>query len=112
MSHDRADRNIKLIRMANQIATFFESKPYDLGVAGVAEHINKFWEPRMRGQFFDILDAGGEGFKQLVLDAVPTIRRPGEPVSAQQSVQANAGVPGDKGEEAGETKSRIAASQG
>ncbi|MET0170696.1 MAG: formate dehydrogenase subunit delta [Aliihoeflea sp.] len=112
MSHNPADRDAKLIRMANQIATFFESKPHDLGVAGVAEHINKFWEPRMRGHFFQIFDAGGEGFKPLVLEAAETIRRPGEPVSAEQAVQANAGVPGDKGEAAGETKSRIAASQG
>ncbi len=112
MSHNPADRDAKLIRMANQIATFFESKPHDLGVAGVAEHINKFWEPRMRGQFFQIFDAGGEGLRPLVIEAAATIRRLGEPVTAQQAVQANAGVPGDKGEEAGETKSRIAASQG
>lgn len=111
MSHE-TDRNAKLIRMANQIATFFESKPHKLGVAGVAEHINKFWEPRMRGQFFRVIDGGGDGLKPLVIEAAATIRRPDEPVSAHQAIQANAGVPGDKGEEAGETKSRIAASQG
>lgn len=112
MSHERADRDAKLIRMANQIATFFESKPHKLGVAGVAEHINKFWEPRMRRQFFEIVDAGGNGLKPLVLEAASEIRRPGEAVTAYQAIQANAGVPGDKGEEAGETRSRIAASQG
>lgn len=102
----------KLVRMANQIATFFESKPHDLGVAGVAEHINKFWDPRMRGQFFALLDGGGTGFRPLVIEAAKTIRRPGEPVSRADAAQANAGVPGDEGEAAGETKSRIAASQG
>ena len=55
----------KIVRMANQIGTFFESKPHQEGVHGVAEHINKFWEPRMRRHFFEIVDAGGEGLKPI-----------------------------------------------
>ena len=66
----------KLIYMANQIATFFESKPHDEGVAGVAAHISDFWEPRMRTQFFDLIEAGAPGFKRLVLEAAPKVRRP------------------------------------
>ena len=115
MSHDEdhpASGIAKIVRMANQIGTFFESKPHALGVAGVAEHINKFWEPRMRRHFFEVVDGGGEGLKPIVLEAAATIRRPGEPVSAAQAVQASAGVPGDKGQAYGETLSRIAASQG
>jgi formate dehydrogenase subunit delta len=64
----------KLIRQANQIATFFRSRPHDEAVAGVAEHINRFWEPRMRRQLFEMVEAGGEGFHQLVLEAIPQIR--------------------------------------
>ena len=66
----------KMIREANQIATFFHSKHHDEGVAGIAEHLNKFWEPRMRRQFFELIDAGGEGFDELVIEASATIRRP------------------------------------
>ena len=66
----------KLVYMANQIATFFESKPHDEGVAGVAGHINDFWEPRMRRQLFAVLDAGGAGLQPLVLEAAAAIRRP------------------------------------
>jgi formate dehydrogenase subunit delta len=65
----------KLIHMANQIATFFATKPHVEGVAGVAEHINAYWEPRMRSQFFALLDAGS-AFHPLVMDAAPLIRRP------------------------------------
>ncbi len=72
MSHE------KLIHMANQIATFFESKPHAEGVEGVAGHINAYWEPRMRRQLFAMLDAGDAGFKPLVLEAAGTIRRPVE----------------------------------
>ena len=66
----------KMIYMANQIATFFDSKPHAEGVQGVADHINAFWEPRMRKQLFVLLDGGNAGFKSLLLEAAPTIRRP------------------------------------
>ena len=75
----RADPREKIVRMANQIGTFFKSKPHDEGVAGIAEHINKFWEPRMRRQFFEMVDAGGSEFLPLVLDAAPKIKRPAPP---------------------------------
>jgi formate dehydrogenase subunit delta len=78
----------KLIYQANQIATFFHSKPHAEGVAGVADHINKFWEPRMRRQFFEMIDAGGKGFDRLVLDAVAAVRPPPpeeKPAGAQKA---------------------------
>ena len=82
MSHDE-DHSMstkeKLVYMANQIATFFHSKPREEGIAGVADHINKFWEPRMRKQFFEMIDAGGKGFDEMVLAAAPKIRRPPAP---------------------------------
>ncbi len=115
MSHEESHGDLviaKIIRMANQIGTFFLSKPHDEGVAGVAEHINKFWEPRMRRHFFEVFDAGGEGMLPIVKEAAPKIRRPSAPVSLFQAEQADAGVPGDKGNAAGEATSNIAASQG
>jgi formate dehydrogenase subunit delta len=66
----------KLVYMANQIATFFESKPHDEGVKGIADHINAFWEPRMRRQFFEFYDAGAVGMKPLLIEAAARIRRP------------------------------------
>ncbi|QPC86700.1 formate dehydrogenase [Mesorhizobium sp. NBSH29] len=117
MSHDemhRASTAEKLVRMANQIATFFLSKPHEQGVAGVAEHINKFWDPRMRRQFFELIEAGGEGFLPLVIEAVPGIRAPNAPEQGGVGGgdEANAGAPGGKGTAAGEAKAEIAATQG
>ena len=66
----------KLVVMANQIAKFMESKPEAEGTAGLAAHINDFWEPRMRRQLFALIDAGGEGLRPMVLAAAPQIRRP------------------------------------
>ncbi len=80
----------KIVRMANQIGTFFESKPHDEGVHGVAEHINKFWEPRMRRHFFEVVDAGGEGLKPIVIEAAVQVRRPSARVTAEQAAEAGA----------------------
>lgn len=74
MSHEHTAE--KLVRMANQIASFFASQPEATRVDGVATHINKFWEPRMRRQLFEIVDAGGAGLDPLVLDAAKLIKRP------------------------------------
>ena len=88
MSHDEnhaMNTGEKLVYMANQIADFFKAMPHDEAVAGVAKHINDFWDPRMRRQFFEIVEAGGSGLSALVVDAVPNIRRPGpveKPASA------------------------------
>lgn len=68
----------KLIYMANQIAKFFEAMPRDEAVEGVAKHINDFWEPRMRRQFFEVVDAGSEGLSPLVREATAKIRRPAQ----------------------------------
>ncbi|WP_312365148.1 formate dehydrogenase subunit delta [Ensifer sp.] len=73
MSHDT---NAKLIYMANQIATFFKSQPQDEAAQGVATHINKYWEPRMRRQLFQHIDGGGAGLSPLVLEAASKIKRP------------------------------------
>ncbi len=84
MSHDEthaAAGVAKIVRMANQIGIFFESKSHDEGVAGVAEHINKFWEPRMRRHFFEVIDTGGAGLRPIVLEAAAKVRRPSQPMS-------------------------------
>lgn len=71
----------KLVRMANQIAIFMTSKPHAEGVAGVADHINDFWEPRMRRHLFEIAAAPDHGLHALVQEALPNIRRPEAAVS-------------------------------
>ncbi len=48
----------KLVRMANQIALNFEATGHDNAVAATADHIQAFWDPRMKGQLFDLLGTG------------------------------------------------------
>lgn len=107
MSHDSTSTNDKLVRMANQIATFFLSQPQDIQAEGVATHINKFWEPRMRRGFFDLLDHGGAGFLPLVVQAAALIRRPDAPPGVGPGVdhETAVGPPGGKGTAEGESLS-------
>ena len=65
-----------MIRMANQIATFFNGAGHEQAVKDTAEHINKFWEPRMRQALIAHLEAGGQGLEQTVKDSASLIRRP------------------------------------
>lgn len=66
----------KLVKMANEIAKFFEAEPdHAVAVDGVAGHLRRFWEPRMRRELIAHIDqTGGDGLRPIVLDAVRTIR--------------------------------------
>jgi formate dehydrogenase subunit delta len=60
-----------LIRMANQIGTFFASQPDRAeALEGIASHIKKFWEPRMRREFLALLDEGVAGVQPIVREAL------------------------------------------
>jgi formate dehydrogenase subunit delta len=65
----------RLIYMANQIGKFFNSQGHDKAVPGIAEHIKKFWDPRMRTAILAHLDKGGEGLDRFVRDALATLKR-------------------------------------
>jgi formate dehydrogenase subunit delta len=65
----------RLIYMANQIGKFFQSQGHDKAVPGIAEHIKKFWDPRMRRAIFAHLDAGGAGLDPSVREAIATLQR-------------------------------------
>jgi formate dehydrogenase subunit delta len=65
----------RLIYQANQVATFFRSQKHDLAIDGVAVHIAKFWDPRMRKMIFDHLKAGGAGLSPLALEALQNLAK-------------------------------------
>jgi formate dehydrogenase subunit delta len=62
--------NRDMIRMANQIAAFFEAYPHGEALEGIANHIKKFWDPRMRKQIIEYVEGGGEGLSPLVIAAL------------------------------------------
>ena len=55
----------QLIQMANRIGDFFEALPdRQEGLDGIADHIKKFWEPRMRTAMLDFLAQNPDGRTQ------------------------------------------------
>ena len=78
MSHDT-----KLVYMANQIGKFFASQGADQAVTGTAEHIRKFWNPRMRTTIIAHLAEGGAGLE-------PNVRAALEKLQASESTKPQA----------------------
>ncbi len=62
----------KLVRMANDIATFFESDPDPAAArAQIAAHLARFWDPRMRRELVAHVDErAGEGLRESAREAV------------------------------------------
>jgi formate dehydrogenase subunit delta len=60
--------------MANQIGKFFVSEDKETAVAAIADHITKFWDPRMRAEILVHLAAGGEGLDPEVRTAVAALQ--------------------------------------
>jgi formate dehydrogenase subunit delta len=72
----------KLVYMANQIGKFFASQGEDRAVAGIADHLRKYWDPRMRSTIVDHLNRGGHGLEPLVRQAVMIL---GEKIRAERN---------------------------
>ena len=61
-----------LVQMANDIGHFFraEDKRED-AIAGIANHIDKFWTPRMREKIMvHLKEHGAEGLEELPREAL------------------------------------------
>ncbi|CAH1654350.1 formate dehydrogenase subunit delta [Chelatococcus asaccharovorans] len=72
-----------LIRMANQIAAFFKAQGTATAPAAIAEHLQSFWDPRMRKAII-ALEANGTatGLDPLAAAAVRMLK----PVDAAAKV--------------------------
>ena len=64
----------KLVYMANQIGKFFANQPEPMAVASIADHLKKFWDPRMCKAILAHVAAGGAGLDPLALKAVGTLK--------------------------------------
>ena len=63
-----------LVQMANAIGQFFDSMPdRDEALDGVANHLRRYWEPRMREQLLaSVADAGPTALHPLVDEVLRT----------------------------------------
>ncbi len=67
----------RLAAMANQIAAFFATQRGKSGAAEVADHLRKFWEPRMRRDMMTRVDEVGSeaaGLSPLAAAGIAALR--------------------------------------
>lgn len=65
----------RLVMMANQIAKAFTPLGEARAVPKIAEHIQKFWDPRMRRQIDAHVAEGGAGLEPLALAALESLKK-------------------------------------
>jgi formate dehydrogenase subunit delta len=63
----------KLTYMANQIGKFFAGQGEEKAVPLIADHLVKFWDPRMRKAIAAHFAAGGSGLDPAVRKAVASL---------------------------------------
>jgi formate dehydrogenase subunit delta len=79
----------RLVYMANQIGNFFAYQRKDEVVPGIANHIRKFWDPRMRSAIFAYIEAGGEGIDPPVREALLMLQREAQGKSPAKSAESS-----------------------
>ena len=78
---DKTDQDF---RSGDEMAFVYQRE--DEVVPGIASHIKKFWDPRMRTAIFAYIDAGGDGLDPPVKEAILSLRGHGRaPGSAKES---------------------------
>jgi formate dehydrogenase subunit delta len=70
MSEIHTTPSERLVMMANQIAKAFAAQGEARAVQKTAEHIQAFWNPRMRRKIDEHLETGGEGLEPYALAAL------------------------------------------
>lgn len=66
----------KLVRMANQIATFFASQPGDDQADRVAQHLRDYWDPRMRDRIARLAGDPASGLSPLAREGAAKLGTP------------------------------------
>jgi formate dehydrogenase subunit delta len=57
------------IRLANEIAVQFHHKPADEAAAAIANHIRRFWDPRMKKELLQRVQSEAGSLDPLVIAA-------------------------------------------
>ncbi len=61
----------KLVKMANDIANFFNAESdKEIAAEGVKKHILRSWDPRMRKEIIKYYQDSGEGLNSLAAQAI------------------------------------------
>jgi formate dehydrogenase subunit delta len=64
-----------LVAMVNEIAAFFAGEDPEKAAENVANHLRRYWDPRMRRQILQHASNGGEGLSEVGRAGVALIAR-------------------------------------
>ena len=64
-----------LVDMVNEIAAFFAGEDPNAAAPNVANHLRRYWDPRMRKQITEHARSGGSGLSQAAKQGVELISR-------------------------------------
>jgi len=70
-----AEKMAKLVRMANQIGDYFRTLPEAEATANTADHLHRFWTPKMVGEIIAFADAGGADLNPVAARAVAELKK-------------------------------------
>ncbi|MDT5149862.1 MAG: formate dehydrogenase subunit delta [Mycobacterium sp.] len=62
------------IRLINQVVIHFGYLSTEQAVAAVADHVRKFWDPRMKRRLFDLVDSEAGDLEPVALAATALLR--------------------------------------
>lgn len=62
------------IRLINQVVIHFGYLPTEQAVTEVADHVRKFWDPRMKRRLFDLVDSQAGDLEPVALAAAALLR--------------------------------------
>ena len=71
MSHNEATE----IRLINKIVVHFAYLPTEQAVTEVANHVHRFWDPRMKRRLFELIDSETKEFEPVAVAATALLRR-------------------------------------
>ena len=64
-----------LVTMVNEIAAFFAGEDPGKAAENVANHLRRYWDPRMRKQILEHAGNGGEGLTPVARAGVELIAK-------------------------------------
>ena len=79
-SRSRPDKSIRFEALGpagwliNKIVVHFGYLPTEQAVAEVANHIHRFWDPRMKRRLFELVDSQTTGFEPVAVAAAALLR--------------------------------------
>ena len=83
MTSGQHDAAAHLVKMANDIGDFFHGEPVrEDAIAGIANHIAKFWTPRMRQK---IAAHGEAGLDELPREALRRLAQGAAPAAKEHA---------------------------